>query len=916
MSLVSTGDRPRFRLLGQLAVGPADVPVDVGHDRQRCVLAVLLIDANRPVPPDLLIDRAWGDRLPRRPVDALYGYVSRLRRIVQSAGGVLGRSRDGYVVEVDPLAVDLHLFDDLVRRGGVESDDRRRLGYLERALALWTGDAFCAIDSPWLDTTRELLDRRRRLAERDRDDLLLGLGGHAALVNGLVERAHLDPIDERLAGQAMVALYRSGRSAEAAVQFERLRDRLAEDLGVEPSSELQVLHRSLVHAPATRVPCTLPAPPRFFAGRASQLAQISEALSEGIVAVSGAGGIGKTWLALHWAHQHRAEFPDGQLYLDLRGFDPAGDPVDPAVAIRALLAALGVPACALPADPDAQAALYRSTLAGRRVLLVLDNASDSAQVVPLLSGSPTGCLLVTSRQRLAGLVAAHGAQPLAVDVMPPAEATALLQARLGDVEPQALAVLVDRCGGLPLALGIAAARALSASAGRDGLAAVVAELKRSRLDALDTGDPGGSLRAVLAGSVRRLSAPAMRLLGRIALAPGPDIGLPAVASLAATPPDAVRSLLRELIDANLVTEDPGERPPSRPAPAARAHPVRYRMHDLVRLYAAERVGSDPAATLRLLDHYLHTAYAADRRLQPFRVALSLRVRPELHHDEQAALAWLTAERQVLATVVRYAADAGYDRHAWQLAWALPFMLDQRGGWHDQVDVHLAALESAQRLADDRALAHAHAGVARGYTWMGRFDEARQHLYCALGAFERLGDKVGQGFAHRGLARVSAMQGVPRRALDEDRKALALFDAEDHEYGRGQVLNALGWHHAHLDECAEAVRCCAQAIAIQRRIGDARGEGLTWDTLGYAWHRRRAHRQAVHGFRRAARLLCAQSDHYLEAVVVDHLGDAYAALGQHGAAHTAWTSAAQLLTTLGHPHAAAIRTKLVVSPSAR
>jgi len=899
---VSNIDQPRFRLLGQLAVEPAGAGVDVGHDRQRCVLAVLLVEANRPVSPGVLVDRAWGDRLPRRPVDALYGYVSRLRRIVQAAGGVLGRSRDGYVVEVDPLTVDLHLFDDLVRRSGVESDDRRRLGYLERALALWTGEAFGALDSPWLHTTSELLDRRRRHAERDRDDLALELRGPAALVNGLVERAQLDPIDERLAGQAMLALHRSGRSAEAAAHYERLRDRLAEDLGVEPSTELRELHRSLLHRPAARVPCTLPAPPRFFAGRTAHLEQINEALSLGIVAVWGTGGVGKTWLALHWAHQHRAEFPDGQLYVDLRGFDPSGDPVEPAVALRALLAALGVPACALPADPDAQAALFRSAVAGRRILLILDNARDSTQVVPLLPGSPACAVLVTSRQRLAGLVAAHGAHPLAVDVMPPAEATALLRARLGDGEPDAFAVLVARCAGLPLALGIAAARALSMSATRDGLATVAAELgnRRSRLDALDTGDTGdfgGSLRAVLAGSVRRLSASAVQLLGRLGLAPGPDIGLPAVASLAATTPDEVRSTLRELVDANLLTEDPLGR---------------FRMHDLVRLYAAERIGSDPGAIRRLLDHYLHTAYAADRILQPFRVPLDLRVRPEQHRDEQAALGWLTTERQVLASVVRYAAHAGYDRHAWQLAWALLFMLDQRAGWHDQVDIHLAALGSARRLADDRALAHAHAGVARGYTWMGRFEEARQHLYCALGAFERLGDRVGQGFVHRGLARVSARQAVPRRALDEDRRALALFDAEDHQYGRGQVLNALGWHHAHLDECAEAVRCCAQAIAIQRRIGDTRGEGLTWDTLGYAWHRRHSHRQAVHGFRRAARLLCAQSDHYLEAMVVDHLGDAYAALGQHGAAHTAWTSAARLLTTLGHPHAAAVRTKLVVS----
>ncbi|MDG6106423.1 tetratricopeptide repeat protein [Dactylosporangium aurantiacum] len=920
--MADSAGRIRIRLLGGVTAGidhgQGEVAVDLGHERQRCVLAALLVEPGRPVPADVLLDRAWGERLPRHPRDTLYSYLSRLRAALAGGGCAVLRRASGYVVQVDPLDVDLHLFDDLVRRAGTATDGGA-FDLLGTALGLWTGDAFGGLDTPWLDGVRRELHRRRRGAQHWHAELALRLDRHAEVLDALLARADADPLDERLAGAALQALHRCGRRSEALARYAELRRQLAEQLGVEPGDELRDLHRRMVR-PAGELPAVarpaggpqqVPAPPAAFTGRAAQLAEVTAAVratgggsaAGPVVVIGGPGGVGKTWLALRWAHEYRDRFPDGRLYVHLRGFDPAAEPLCPQAATRRFLAALGVAAEALPADADERQALLRQLLAGRRMLVVLDDARDSAQVVPLLPGSPTVTVLVTSRRRLTGLVAAHGARPVLLGCMTAAEAAELLRARLGAArlaaEPAAAAALLPLCAGLPLALGIVAARAATDPHGR--LGTLVAELtaRRTRLDALDAGDLAMSLRTVMAGSVRHLTAPAAELFGLLSLGPGPDIGGPAAASLAGRPAAGRWPELRELLDAGLVAEDP---------------PGRFRMHDLVRLYGMELAGAGArGAVRRLLDHYVHSACAAAGLLEPLRDPLPLPpplpgVRPETFGDRRAAAAWFEAHEQVLPAAVRLAGGAGFDRHAWQLAWAMVYVLDQHGDWHGQVDVHVTAVRSARRLGDDTALAHAHRGLARVYTWLRRFDEARAELAAALAAYRRLGDEAGQGFVYRSLARVSARQGRPDRALTDDRRALAMFDAAGHEHGRAQTLNALGWHLAHLGAHEDAVRCCARAIALQQRLGDRHGEGLTWDTLAYSRHRSGLPGQAVRCYERAAALLREQGDRYQEAVVTEHLGDVYAALGDQAQARAAWRRSAGLLAALGHPDAGAVRAK--------
>jgi DNA-binding SARP family transcriptional activator len=927
---MTTDMDPCIRLLGDISVGgPDGAQVDLGHQRQQCVLAVLLVEVNRAVPASALLDRAWGDRQPRQPLDTLYSYVSRLRRALAASGAVLTRSRGGYVINVDPKAVDMHAFDDLVRRARGESDDRQALALLDRALGLWAGDALGCLDTPWLNEVRHDLHRRRDAAGRERDELAIRLGGHEVVLDDLLVRADRDPLDEHLAGLVLLGLYRCGRRAEALDRYERLRRRLAEELGTDPGEPLRRLHQQMLRAepalaaPAApveaahrTVPHQLPARPASFTGRTRELAELAGAMqpAPGMAArvvISGPGGIGKTWFALHWAHSHQDRYPDGQLYVNLRGFDPAGPPLEPDAVIQSFLAALGISAAALPADPDSRAALFRSLTVDRRLLVLLDNARDSAQVVPLLPGSPECGVLVTSRHRLTGLVATHGARSVSLDVMTDGEAVDVLRTRLGSAvtaDSDAVTGLVRHCAGLPLALGIVAARA--AAEGPGGLASLAAELhdRRTRLDALDTGDVGVSLRAALTSSVRTVSAPAARLLGYLGLAPGPDIGLPAAASAAGTGPDATRPVLRELITANLLTEDP---------------PRRYRMHDLVRLYAAELTPPPdrPAALTRLLDHYLYTALVADRLLWPVQDPLELPPpRPEIRVPEFAdrpeALDWFAVEYHCLLAAARLAAAGGFDRHAWQLAWLCVDQLDQRGHWQDQVAVFQTALVCARRLADDTALGYAHRGLARGYTWLGRFEEARAHLRQAQDAHQRAGDDAGRAFVYRSLARVSARQGRPAQAIADDLRALDLFERVGNDHGRGQALNALGWHHAHLGDRERAVGYCQRAIAIQRRIGDHGGEAMTWDSMAFAWYRDGCYEQAVTGYEQAARLLREQGDSYWEAVITDHLGDAYAAQQRRSDAEDAWARAADQLAALGHPDAGQVRAKLGRSGHAR
>jgi DNA-binding SARP family transcriptional activator len=914
-----------FLLLGDVEARLDGSRVEIGHGRQRCVLAALLIDANQPVPVDRLLDRVWGDRPPDSARGTLYSYLSRLRRILSVVEDlVIRRQPGGYVVTVDPMAVDLHRFHLLTGQARSAGDDRAA-ALLEQALGLWRGEAFATLDTPWLNGVRSALNRQRRAAELDRNDLALRRGEHARLLGELAERAAADPLDERLAGQFMLALYRCGRQADALDLFQRVRVSLAEELGAGPGQPLCRLHRHIMTAdPAVAapgvtvsvarsgVPHQLPAPPRTFTGRARQLAELSGAVDTqadrgtmSISVIGGTGGMGKTWLAVRWAHDNLERFPDGQLCVNLRGYDPSGEPVPPAVALRGLLDALAVDPAAIPAGLDGQVALYRRLVAGRRMLVLLDNARDTAQVAPLLPASPTCTVLVTSRHRLADLVAAHGARPLSLDVLTDTEASELLGYHLGDArmatEPGPVAALIRQCAGLPLALSVVAARA--ALQPDLPLAALADELLEASalLDALNAGELAVNVRAVLSCSFHALPTAAAQVFALLGSAPGPDISLAAGASLAALSTTRTRVLLRELANAHLVHEHLAGR---------------YRMHDLVRLYAAEqaRTVDTRAACHRLLDHYLHAACAADRLLDPHRdpivpAAARPGVVPVHLTDHGQALDWFTTEHPALVAAVRESPTGALDTHLWQLARALGTFFWRRGHWHDWASSHLTALAAAERTEDRAGLAHTHRGIAHAYTYLDRNADAESHARCALELFGALGDRVGQANAYRILARVHARQQHYRPALGYGQQALELYRATDHQHGEATALNAVGWFHAHLGDLHQALAYCRRSLRLFRQLDDPDGTAYVLDSVGYI-HRHLGHfPTAVTCYQRAVELFRDLGNNYLEATVSVGLGDTHHAAGDNGPARVAWLHALEILDQLSHPEAVQVRARL-------
>ncbi len=908
-----------FSVLGEVEARVDGRAIDLGHARQRHVLAALLVDVNRPVPAHRLTDRVWGEQVSPGAVKTLRSYLCRLRGSL-AGSATIERVPGGYQLTVDPCAVDVVRFRDLAARARAAPDDIAAELY-RAALGLWRGTALSGVDTPALNAVRTGWERERLAAELDRNDIALRRGEHAALLPHLVAAAGAHPLDERLAGQLLLGLYRCGRQAEALDRYDELRRRLADELGADPGPPLRALHRQILRAdsalgvsPPRAVPRQLPVSPAHFQGRTGELRR----LGPGITVVCGPGGIGKTWLALRWAHDHAHEFPDGQLHVNLRGFDPLGQPVPPAVAVRGFLDALGVDPAAIPVDVDAQAALYRSLVAGRRLLIVADNARDSAQVLPLLPGAPTCAVLVTSRHQLAGLVTAHGARPLTLDVLADDDARRVFAAQLGadrvEREPAAVRTVLRLCAGLPLALGIAAARA--ALRPDLPLAALAAELRSAstRLDSLDAGELPADLRAVLACSIRVLPGPAARLFTLMGLAPGADLSLHAVAALAGLPPSRAQSLLRQLAGAHLVHEHGSQLVHQH---GSQRH--RYRMHDLVRLFAAERAGrlraeERRAALRRIQDHYVVTAYAADRVLAPLRdpPALEVQARAITIAGPAEALDWFAAEHAVLLAAIVQARRLGLDTHVWQLAWSLTTYLDRRGHRHDRVATQRASLAAARRLGDRSAQASAHRSLALAHVWLGRAGDATAALDHALRLYEELGDLAGQGHIHRSLAWMAARQGRPADALPHDLRALALFQAAGHRPGQATALNAVGWQYAHLGECALALDYCERARALHEELGDPHGQAASVDSLAFAYHRLGRRGEAVRCYERALALFRSVGDRYHEADSLTGLGDVHAAAAEPGAARAAWRDALAILTALRHPDARSVTARLSVA----
>jgi DNA-binding SARP family transcriptional activator/tetratricopeptide (TPR) repeat protein len=914
--------------------------METGPPRQRAVLAALAVDAGRVVPVDVLVDRVWGPDPPQRVRRTLHTHIARVRRTLDCIGAAgdgparVLRRADGYSLEVDADRVDLLRFRRLAaeaRRG--DRSDVERVGLLDEALSLWRGVPLAGMTGEWAVRQRDSWQLERLEAALEWARAALRLGHHAEVIPVARDLTEQYLHNEALAVVLGWALAADGRRDEAAEHCRTISHRLRTELGTDQGAALRELQQAILSdrplpalvpppQPAVAppaVPAQLPGDMPGFAGRTEHLARLDTLLATTaaaaptavvIIAISGTAGIGKTALAVRWAHQVRGQFADGQLYVNLRGFDPGGQVMDPAAAVRGFLDALGVPAERIPADLEAQAALYRSLLASRRMLVMIDNARDADHARALLPGTATALAVVTSRNQLTTLVA-EGAHPVALDLLTDEEARELLARRIDPsriaAEPKAVEQIIDACARLPLALALVAARA--AIHPTFGLAALAAELAAAggRTGRLDGGDVLSQVRAMFSWSYTTLTPAAARLFRLLGLHPGPDISVAVAASLAAAPPAETRPLLAELTRAGLLVEHT---------------PGRYGIHDLLAAYATDLTHTtDPAderraATTRLLDHYIHTAHTADRLLYPHRDPIRLPLTPaaagaapELPADDRDALGWLTAEYPVLLAAQQLAADAGFHTHTWQLAWALTTFQHRRGRWQDEAGAWRAALAAADRLTHPTATADAHRELAWAGSQLARYSEAQAHLRRALSLYTEADDAAGQAHTHVAIGNLWARRGRPDRALDHEQQALALYRTTGHHRGHAHALNGVGWCLALLGDHAQALIHCCQALTLYQKTGDRFGEADTWDSLGYAHHHLGDHAQAVDCYQHAVTLRHNLGSRYGEATTLTRLGDTHHAAGRPDAASATWTDALCILADLDHPDTEAVRAKL-------
>jgi tetratricopeptide (TPR) repeat protein/transcriptional regulator with XRE-family HTH domain len=721
---------------------------------------------------------------------------------------------------------------------------------------------------------------------------------------------------EQLAGQLGVERTTVARWERGETQpLPWMRPRLAQALRVTADGIEQLLAPDGTPAQTAAMPRQLPAAVADFTGRAGELRALAGMLDRAaapgtvvISAIGGTAGVGKTALAVHWAHQVAEHFPDGQLYANLRGFDPSGTPAAPGELIRGFLAALGVPPERVPASTDAQAGLYRSLLSGQRVLILLDNARDERQVRPLLPASPASMVLVTSRSQLGGL-SADGARLLPLDVFTRAEAVHLLTARLGRdraaAEPGAVDQVAALCACLPLALAVAAARA--AGRPRLPLAALAAELADSagRLEALDGDDPATSVRAVFSWSARQLDDESARMFRLLGLHPGPDISVPAAASLAGRARPQARRLLRELVRAHLIAE---------PVPG------RYTFHDLLRSYAAEKARiaeSDTerrAATSRVLDHYLRTAARAALLLNPAKEPVDLAppvagAAPELPANYSQALDWFDDEHQVLLAAITLASETGADAQAWQLAWATEPFLQTRGHLQERATTQRVALAAATRLGDVAAQAVCSRLLGAACNGIGDHDQARGHFTRSLKLYQRLGNRIGEAKVHQNLFFLAQRQGRYAPALSHAGQAVSLYQAIGDKQGQAEALNDVAWCHCLLGDYQQARAFARQAVTLSAALGHRRAERHAWDTLGYAEHHLGYLAEAADTYERALRLHREAGDRFYEADTLVHLGDARAAADEPALAREAWQKALAILEDMQHDDARQVRARL-------
>ncbi|MER6959517.1 MULTISPECIES: tetratricopeptide repeat protein [unclassified Streptomyces] len=916
-------------LLGPLELRVAGRVVDVGQPRRRAVLAALAADTGRPVPVSTLMERVWDTTAPEGARSVLYAHISRLRRLLDGAtpmpddGGSdapapslgIRRSSGGYVLEADEDAVDLLRFRALVKQAGEpDLSDARRAHVLDEALRLWRGTPLDGLPGEWADRTRTAWTQERVEAALAWSRALLRQGEPGQAPAVLQPLLAEQPLSEPLAAETIRSLAAAGRTAEAVDTYTSIRRRLHSELGVSPGRELRSVYEKMLRdtgpdasptagsgpvtarastpAPAV-IPAQLPMKVSNFSGRVEQLAELTRWLDpvDGprtgesgsamvVSAVSGTAGVGKTALAVRWAHQVREAFPDGQLYVDLRGYDP-DEPVSAAQALAGFLTALGVPGQEIPLRLEDRAARYRTAVDGRRLLVLLDNAASTAQVRPLLPGSPTCKVLITSRDALASLVSVHGAHRVVLDVLAPYEALALLRALIGprvDADHAAATALVEQCGALPLALRIAAELVLSRPL--DPLSRLAEELRdhKRRLDLLDSadGDPRGAVRSVFSWSYDRLPEQEARLFRLLGPHPGPDADVYEAAALAGESVERTRRSLDVLSRAHLVH---------------RSGPGRHAMHDLLRVYAAElanrsdRTADRDAALTRLLDHCLASAsaamdvlYPAERHLRPAVVSPPTGLPPLRTADE--CRAWLRATQPTLVALCSRTDDPGPARHIVRIATTLHRHYERSGHFADALTVHTNALRAARAVADTRGEVDVLACIGAVHRRLGDYESARRHHMDALSLSRRIGYEAGEARHLTNVGVLHELQGRYREAAEQHEKAVELFRAVGDAPGEADVLNNLGIVQELLEDYQASIQRYQQALALYRQTGHTFGEASALGNLGIVLTRLGDHQAAAGRFEQALALFRRLGHTGGEAHALSNLGDAMCRQGRY------------------------------------
>jgi DNA-binding SARP family transcriptional activator/Flp pilus assembly protein TadD len=897
-----------FGILGPLMVRADDTVMDVPAARQRVLLAVLLLHAGCAVSPDALAETMWDGAPSAAAAATLRTHVMRLRRVLgPQAGARLITRYPGYLVDAGEEEVDLLRFASLCRQGGAAvragawAEASATLG---EALQLWRGEPLADIPSQILRRNEApQLEQLRLQALEWRNEAQLHLGGHAELLPRLQSLAAEHPLRERFQSQLMLALYRCGRQADALAAYQHARRVLVDELGAEPGTELRKLHQQILAADAalapresarldaggTRpvVPRELPATVQHFAGRTAEMAELTGLLGRPeeppgtvvISAVGGTAGVGKTALAVHWAHRVAQRFPDGQLYVNLRGYDPA-QPMPAADALAGFLRSLGVAGQDIPADVGERAARYRSLLADKRMLIVLDNAGSAEQVRPLLPGSSPCVAVVTSRDSLAGLVARDGAARLNLDVLPLPDAVALLRALIGaraDADLAAAVAVAEQCCRLPLALRVAAEIAAARPAVL--LTDLVAELAdhSQRLNLLDRfGDPRTAVRAVFSWSYQHLDTDAARAFRLAALHPGPNLDHYAAAALTGTTPEHARRLLDQLARAHLVQ---------------RSRLGHCSMHDLLRSYAYElAIGRDSepdrrAALTRLFGYYLHTAGAATDTMFPAEISRRPRMASATSPappvtGAAAARAWLDTERANLVATAVHAASDGWAGHATQLAATLFRYLDVGGYYPEAITIHSHARRAASQLRDHAAEATALTSLGAVDMRQGRYQQAASHLQQAASLFRQAGDRTGEARALGNLGTIDLQQGRYEQATSHLQQAGSLFRQAGDRTGEAHALGTLGILDLRQGRYEQAASHLQQALALSREIGDRASEIHALDNLGEVDMLQGRYQQATDRLHQALALSREGGDRASEANVLADLGPAELRQGRH------------------------------------